>query len=108
MRRGILILTCYICNSTHLIAILRFRKKQKKKIVPCLVLLQNKSCVCVGGILWIQGQSKNGPAMVFFWVEILQIVLTKVCKNFNQIRQFTFRQRRPFIFFMKWEEVAIT
>ena len=34
--------------------------------MPCLVLLQNKSCVCVGGILWIQGQSKNGPAMVFF------------------------------------------
>ena len=82
--------------------------QKTKKIVPCLGLLQNKSCVCVGGILWIQGQSKNGPAMVFFWVEILQIVLTKVCKNFNQIRQFTFRQRRPFIFFMKWEEVAIT
>ena len=78
MRRGILILTCYICNSTHLIAILRFRKKQKqKKNAPCLVLQQNKSCVCVGGILWIQGQSKNGPAMVFFfgW---------KFCKLFSR------------------------
>ena len=39
--------------------------QKTKKIVPCLGLLQNKSCVCVGGILWIQGHTKNGPAMVF-------------------------------------------
>ena len=113
MRRGILILTFYICNSTtHLIAILRFRKKTKKLCHASFCYKTNRVyiCICVGGILWIQGHSKNGPAsMAFFGWKFLQIVLTKVCKNFQPDTPVYISSKKAFIiFFMKWEEGAIT